>query len=438
MRVDDTLALAREGYAWLPNRRRRAGGGPVGTRLLGRRAVGLVGPAAARFFYDDNHVRRHGAIPGPVRSTLLGHGAVHTLDGAAHRVRKALFLALLTPEENATLADRVADAWDAAVPTWRGDRPVSLFDETSRVITRAVWGWAGVPLADADVAPVAADLVLMVDGFGTVAPRHWRARRARTRQENRLARLVEEFRADSGGASGAAASGPVRLSGVAGSALDVVAHHRDANNRPLDPCTAAVELLNLLRPTVAVTWFLTFAAHALHRWPEHRGPVRDDPGYATAFVHEVRRFYPFAPFVGGRAVRDLTFAGRRIPAGTLVLLDLYGQNHDPELWPDPYRFDPGRFVNRRIGAFELVPQGGGDPRTGHRCPGEDLTVTLLRRLVPRLAGLDYEVPDQDLRIPLGRVPTRPRSGFVIRNVRPPEKSSNRSVGDVENPPAAST
>jgi hypothetical protein len=65
-----------------------------------------------------------------------------------------------------------------------------------------------------------------------------------------------------------------------------------------------------------------------------------DDTVATAFAHELRRFYPFAPFIGGRAVQDTTWRGERIPAGALVLLDLYGQNHDERLWAGPYRFSP--------------------------------------------------------------------------------------------------
>jgi fatty-acid peroxygenase len=103
----------------------------------------------------------------------------------------------------------------------------------------------------------------------------------------------------------------------------------------------------------------------------------------------------------------------------MVLLDLYGQNHDPALWGDPYAFRPERFLTqdgvvREIGAFELVPQGGGDPRTGHRCPGEQITVGLLSALAVRLARLDADVPDQDLSIPLHRIPAKPRSGVVLR------------------------
>src|SRR3712207_8731320 len=89
--------------------------------------------------------------------------------------------------------------------------------------------------------------------------------------------------------------------------------------------------------------------------------------------------------------------------GALPIFDLYGQNHDPALWGDPYAFRPERFLTadgvvREIGAFELVPQGGGDPRTGHRCPGEQITVALLAALAVRLARLDADVPDQDMSI----------------------------------------
>ncbi|MFG2416690.1 cytochrome P450 [Streptomyces goshikiensis] len=124
-----------------------------------------------------------------------------------------------------------------------------------------------------------------------------------------------------------------------------MAWHRDLNGALLDPRTATGELLDIIRPTVAIAWFATFAAHALHRWPQHRDLLRADTAglYAEAFAHEVRRFYPVAPSVAGLAAQDLTWNGEHIPKDALVLLDLYGQNHDPALWEDPYRFDPRRF-----------------------------------------------------------------------------------------------
>ncbi|MDH6514964.1 fatty-acid peroxygenase [Streptomyces sp. SAI-135] len=400
--ADSSLALLAKGYTWLPDRWRRTGAPLVRTRLMGQHAVALQGPEAVRFFYDERHVERGTALPGPVLSTLFGHGAVHTLDGPAHRVRKEMFLSLLTgPKAVAEVVDRVTEVWDEAVQSWP-ERPVVLFDEASRILTRGVCQWAGIPVDDAD--SVARDMVAMVDGFATPGPRHWRARRARSRSESWLAGLVEDVRAGD-------ATAP------AGSVLEAVVSHRDADGRPLDPHTAAVELLNVIRPTVAVCWFVSYAGHAL-RTPGVKERLReDDPAYAVAFAHELRRFYPFAPFLGGRAVTDLEWRGEPIPSGTLILLDLYGQNHDPDLWDAPYAFAPQRFVGRPPRPDELVPQGGADRATGHRCPGEDITVALLAALGPRLARLEYDVPEQDLRIPLNRMPARVRSGFVLHAVR---------------------
>ncbi|AQZ61831.1 Cytochrome P450 [[Actinomadura] parvosata subsp. kistnae] len=417
--LDDTLSLLLDGYAWLPGLRRRAGGEVVRTRLMGRRAVGLRGPDAARFFYDDDHVHRRTALPEPVKSTLVGHGAVHTLDGAAHRARKAMFMPLLTGDGVGTLVEHTVTAWDEAVARWGDGRPVVLFDETARVLTRSVCRWAGIPLDEADVPSLAADLTAMVDGFGSGGPRNVRGRLARRRREAWLTTLVQQLRDGTASAPHQAGTPDGTALAPDGSAFAAVVAHRDADGEPLDAHTAAVELLNIIRPTVAVTWYVTFAAHALHRWPRHRQALRDgDAAYAEAFAQEVRRFYPFAPFVGGRAVRDLSWAGERVPEGSLVLLDIYGQNHDPGLWDDPYTFDPGRFVGREPGPYELIPQGGGDARTGHRCPGEDITLALLRTLAARLAALDYDVPDQDLSISLRRIPTRPASGFLLTGARP--------------------
>ncbi|RBY97984.1 cytochrome P450 [Blastococcus sp. TF02-8] len=402
-RTENGLKLLTKGYAWLPDERRRSGKRAVGMLLGGLPAVGIEGPDAARFLYDEQHVRRSHALPEPVQATLFGKGAVHTLDGELHRVRKAMFVALLMREEGIeSLVRLTTAAWDAAVPEWTRRPEIVLFDEASRVLAGSVTRWTGVPVSDDEVPDLARDLVSMIDGFASGGPRHLRARLARRRRERWLARLVSDVR-----------SGATRV--AEGSAVDVVAHHRDADGERLSPRVAAVELLNIIRPTTAVAWFMAFSGHALIRWPENRVRLASgDPAFAEAWAHEVRRFYPFAPFIGGRAPQRLEFDGESIPENAMVLLDLYGQNHDPALWDTPYAFRPERFVDREIGEFELVPQGGGDPRTNHRCPGEQITVALLGALAVRLARLRVEVPEQDLDIALHRIPAKPASGVVLQ------------------------
>lgn len=162
---------------------------------------------------------------------------------------------------------------------------------------------------------------------------------------------------------------------------------------------------------------MTFAALALHEHPKCVQKIRDDEDYLEMFVHEVRRFYPFFPFVGGRIRNEFDWRGHHYAEGTWVILDLYGTNHDARIWGDPEEFQPERFSRWGGSAFAFVPQGGGDHK-GHRFPGEWPTIALMKRAVGLLTeSMSYEVPEQDLRISLSRMPTIPKSRFVISGVR---------------------
>ncbi len=92
---------------------------------------------------------------------------VHTLDGLAHRVRKAMFLSLLEDEKGVeALREHVLLRWREAVGRWRGapEKTVVLFDEAAGVLALAVCDWTGVPLplAEADGGQLARDCLAMV------------------------------------------------------------------------------------------------------------------------------------------------------------------------------------------------------------------------------------------------------------------------------------
>lgn len=115
--------------------------------------------------------------------------------------------------------------------------------------------------------------------------------------------------------------------------------------------------------------------------------------------------------------------------GTRALLDIYGTNHDPRSWDEPERFDPERFRNWYDDGFSFVPQGGGDPETGHRCPGERITLELLERFIMFLAlRAEYKVPKQKLGINITQTPPLPPSGFVMRDVRTAEGGQASRLG----------
>ena len=400
MRVDRTVDLIRTGYPW--GERVRQGRAAVSTRVLGRRAAVVGGPEGVRRFYDPR-LRRRGAFPLAVKLVLFGPGTVHGLDDAEHRLRKAMLLGVITPESVAELGERAQREWASAIEGWAGREQVVLFDEAVQVLAASVIPWAGIPIGPEELALRGRQLATVLHGFATPGRAYARAVRARWQVGRWAAQLVRGTRA-----------GQIRP--PAGSALAAVAAARDTRGKLLPLRTAATELLNVVRPTVAVAWFVAFAGAALHEHPRWRERIAGGDGAAAeAFVQEVRRLYPFVPVLAARARCAQEVLGVRVPRGGLVVLDVHGTDHDPAQWPDPDRFDPNRFLQGPMDPDALVPQGGGDVSTGHRCPGEGVTLTMLAVAVRALAGLTRSFPPQDLRFDLSRIPTRPRSGVVLAN-----------------------
>ena len=401
--LDSTFALLADPYGFISKRCQRLGTELFETRIMLRKTICMTGSRAAEVFYDPERFQRKGAAPEPLRATLFGKGAVQGLDGEAHQRRKALFLNILSPQSVKELADYARRHWSEMALTWTPGSKVVLYDTAQLVLTRAVCEWAGVPLAPDEENRRVKDLVPLFNDAARGGLNHLRARIARKRAERWLSGLIDTVR------KGA-------LSAPSGGALHQVAYHRDVTGLWLSSRVAAVELLNVLRPTVATSVYVVFAAHALQLNPKCRDELKGgDPRTLLRFVHEVRRHYPFFPAVVAKVRRDFDWNGFHFTKGTRAMLDLYGINHDPHGWMAPERFRPERFSEHRPGAFEFVPQGGADAAGNHRCPGEGVTVALMAGAVDFLINhLDYEVVPQDLRIDQHRLPALPRSQFVIK------------------------
>jgi fatty-acid peroxygenase len=385
---DDTLTFVLGGYTFIGDRCRELDTDLFETRLLLQRTICMLGAEAARLFYGE-HMQRAGAAPHRVQTTLFGRGGVQALDGEAHRARKHLFIELLSPIE----LQRLSEMLLAELRAHEWSERVALFDVAQDILARVVCAWAGVPLEEERRIR---DIAAMIDAAGGIGPRNWRGRIGRARAESWVMRQLEEVRAQRLPATGA---------------LKLFAE------TDLDTRTAAVELLNVIRPTVAVAYYMTFCAVALHEFP-HMQELAANDSLVEPFVQEVRRFYPFFPAVAARVRQELDWHDVHFATGTRVLLDLYGTNHDPRIWEAPDRFRPERFVGWDGDPFTLIPQGGGDTATGHRCPGERLTIELMKTTVRFLTReIGYDVPAQDLHVSLARMPTLPASRFVIANVR---------------------
>jgi fatty-acid peroxygenase len=129
--------------------------------------------------------------------------------------------------------------------------------------------------------------------------------------------------------------------------------------------------------------------------------------------------------IGGRVRYPFTWQGIEFAKGEWVLLDLYGTNLDNRTWSNAEKFDPDRFQKRQPTPFVLIPQGAGDADVTHRCPGEALTLEVIKAAVRELTGgMSYQVPDQDLSVSHKVIPALPASGFLLSHVAP-EKPTRR-------------
>lgn len=90
------------------------------------------------------------------------------------------------------------------------------------------------------------------------------------------------------------------------------------------------------------------------------------------------------------ATRDVELRGRTIRAGEAVVVWMGAANRDPEVFPDPYRFDPGRTPNPHV-AFGAGPHYC----VGHHAARQMLGI-LFRELTDSVADLTAEVPAEHL------------------------------------------
>ncbi|WP_160167979.1 cytochrome P450 [Sinorhizobium meliloti] len=395
--IDSTLALLREGYTFISARCDELRTDVFRTRLMLRPVLCMRGEEAAQLFYGSDDVTRVGSMPWTVLRLLQDKHSVQQLDGEMHRQRKKMFIDLaMSDGAVAALIDRFRHHWLAQVDNRETGRS-DLREVANLVLTKASADWIGIPEHSRDDRKLAESLAEMIDSTGSFGPSAWLALVSRRRTERWLISIVEAVRDGS-------------LVVVDECALKTICvFYRDADGRALSTEAAAVELLNLLRPIAAISRWIVFLALALARNPERQEWFRgghDDQ--IEGFVEEVRRLYPFFPFVGAKLRKDLVWQGHPLVKGDWLLLDLYGTTHDPRLFPQPTVFDPERGSSWRNEDFRFIPQGGGRPETSHRCPGEKIIVEILKetlKLVCRNRPLRITPADAD--IPLGSIPASP-------------------------------
>ncbi|UMA67124.1 cytochrome P450 (plasmid) [Roseivivax marinus] len=395
---DSTLSLLREGYEFVSRRCEKHQSDAFRTRLLGRDVICLRGPRAVALLYGTAGLKRRGAMPWTVLNLLQGPGSVGTLEGEAHRQRKSLFVSLMAEGD---AADQLACAFEAA---W-AERLVfeatpNALTTASDVLARVVTEWAGLGEELAGDPRFRRDLFLMSDQAGRFGPGVVHALWRRSRAERRIHEVL-----DAGVDTGTPADFIVRF---------------EEGGRPLPRDVAVREILNILRPVVAVGRHVAFAARILVRDPEWRDWLRTvSENEMTAFAEEVRRTSPFFPATTAITTERVDLDGLTLQPGQWVMADLWGTMQLERCFPAPEVFIPGRSLDRRRADACFVPQGGGDIATSHRCPGDRTSVALITAALRVLCRhVTWRAPEQDLRIFMSRMPAKPANGVDLTDVAP--------------------
>ncbi|MFF4403023.1 cytochrome P450 [Streptoverticillium reticulum] len=359
-----------------------AGAGPVQRLRLGprdlylltepepvRQALALEGDALCRVYED-----------GPGR--LFGEALLGTA-GPAHRARRRMLQPAFRHELMACHADVIGPVAARLAANWSPGRPVDMVHESVACAAEAMWCvLTGVRPARMPVSDPARRILDVDRGAAEETGLFSRAPAPVRRRHRCAAALLRRMLVHAIDTLPPPGGAPAGLLGVLAQVRDRTTRERLSRRQVLDQ---ALEML--VAGAVATGMILAWACHELGRHPyvEHRlqeetdevlggRPARHEDlarlPYAGRVVTEVLRLAA-PPLVGRRALRELDLAGYRVPQGADVAFCPHALHRHPDLYPDPLRFDPDRWLPGRArtlprGAF--LPFGAGD----HQCIGSSL------------------------------------------------------------------
>lgn len=408
IKLTDVTERLDEGYLLLSELRKEADAPVVKARLLNKEVIAVYGEEAAKKFYDPRNFKREGAMPKIVLKTLFGEDGVQTLDGKAHEYRKTIFMDLMTPKRMEEY-HRILDN-NLAHKLNQQQGEFELFDLAKDVLFRSICEWAGIDLSKMtreEIDRVAEYQISMISSAVTNPATHIKGIENRKRSEKWAQKLIENARTNP-----VAAKEDVALYAFANATDD------QGELLPID--VAAVELLNVIRPTVALTVWIALMGHALFSRPDIYQRLRAEfDKLQDSFIQEMRRYYPFFPMLPAFAKQDVEIDGYTIPKDSWVVLDLYGTNHDERTIESPEVFRISRFIGKEKHIsydeeYEMIAQGGGKFKAMHRCAGEWITLHTLRVFSDQLVNkCEFSIPEQDWTIPMNQFPTFPKDKALL-------------------------
>ena len=96
-----------------------------------------------------------------------------------------------------------------------------------------------------------------------------------------------------------------------------------------------------------------------------------DLHYFQNVIKETLRLFPAGPLLlPHESSKQCIVHGYSVPCGTILLVNAYAIQRDPQLWTNPSEFRPERFDKGEGEGYKYIPFGSGR----RRCPGEGLAM----------------------------------------------------------------
>jgi cytochrome P450 family 135 len=139
----------------------------------------------------------------------------------------------------------------------------------------------------------------------------------------------------------------------------------ESDGSPMSDQELRDELLTLLvagHETTATA--LAWAVERLSRHPAKLSRLTEEVGagdtqYLDAVVNETLRLRPVISLVARRLTEPVEIGGWQLPAGVTVAPSIHLVHRRPDIYPNPERFEPERFLENPPGTYTWIPFGGG-------------------------------------------------------------------------------
>jgi cytochrome P450 family 135 len=199
--------------------------------------------------------------------------------------------------------------------------------------------------------------------------------------------------------------------------LSLLLQARHEDGSPMSDEELRDELMTLLvagHETTATS--LAWAIERLVRHPqamERLTAEAADGGteYAEAVTKETLRMRPVIPIVARLLKRDAEIGGRLLPEGAIVAPNIYLVQHREDVYPEPRRFRPERFLEGQGGTYSWFPFGGGV----RRCIGASFAMYEMRIVLQAIVRSVALRAAQEASEPVGRrsITLTPRYGAEV-------------------------